>query len=142
MPHVSKRKLKQKTFWSVRDNFIGLMAFPRGAEKTQQFLSNILTPTERLMLAKRLAVIVMLCRDYSGYKIRMALKISPSTVTRLRTQLENGVFPYLELLFRGTRLTPHKKEASDFWDALYKFVLMGMPPRCGKGRWKFLFEEK
>jgi len=123
-------------------SFIRLMAFPRTQEKARLFLNDVLTSTERLMIAKRLATIVMLCREYSGYKIHTVLKVSPSTVARLKTRLEEGAFPYLAKLFRGPQQTRHEKEAGDFWDALYAFILMGMPPRCGRGRWKFLFEEK
>ncbi|TSC83393.1 MAG: hypothetical protein G01um101417_639 [Parcubacteria group bacterium Gr01-1014_17] len=126
----------------MQDNFVRLMMFPREAKNAREFLGDVLTPTEQQMIAKRLAVIVMLCRGYSGYKIRAALKVSPSTTTRFSAQLENGMFPYLEHLFRGTRSVRREKEADDFWDALYKVVLMGMPPRVGRGRWKFLFEDR
>ncbi len=136
MPHVSKKRLKRDIFERVGDNFIKLMSFPRKEGKARLFLNDVLTPTERLMIAKRLAVIVMLCRGYSGYKIYTALKVSPSTVSRLQTQIEGGAFPYLAQLFGGSQ----KKEAHAFWDALYKFI-KGMPPRVGRGRWKFLFEQ-
>ncbi|TSC57391.1 MAG: hypothetical protein Greene041679_336 [Parcubacteria group bacterium Greene0416_79] len=116
------------------------MVVPRAQKDARLFLNDVLTPTERLMIAKRLAAIVMLCREYSGYKIHTVLKVSPSTVARLKTRLEEGAFPYLAKLFRGPQEIKQKKEASDFWDALYTFILMGMPPRVGKGRWKFLFE--
>lgn len=118
------------------------MAVPREPKNARLFLNDVLTPTERIMIAKRLAAVVMLCRGYSGYKVRMALKLSPSTITRLRAELDKGAFPYLESLFESTRSKQQKREAEDFWDVLYKFILMGMPPRVGRGRWKFLFEEK
>jgi hypothetical protein len=66
------------------------------------------------------------------------LKISPSTVKRLREQLDEGAFPYLETTFRGYR---KKKEMENFFDGLYKFILMGMPPRVAKGRWKYVFKD-
>lgn len=141
MPHVSQRRLKRETFRSMRESFTNLMAVPRNPRLTQLLLNDVLTMTERVMLAKRLAAIVMLCRGYSVYKIHMVLKLSPSTVARLETQLENSAFPYLESLFRGSRSKKLCKEAENFWDSLFKIILMGMPPRTGKGRWKFLFEK-
>ena len=141
MPHVSQKRLKQETFRSMRNSFINLMAAPRNPHLTQMLLNDVLTATERVMIAKRLAAIVMLCRGYSVYKIHMVLKLSPSTVAILERRLENGAFPYLDSLFRGTRSKKLRKEAENFWDSLYKIILMGMPPRTGKGRWKFLFEE-
>ena len=141
MPHISKRRLKQETFRSMKKSFTNLMAAPRNPRLTQLLLNDVLTATERIMLAKRLAAIVMLCRGYSSYKIHMVLKLSPSTVARLEARLENGAFPYLESLFRGSRSKKLLKEAENFWDSLFKIILMGMPPRAGKGRWKFLFEK-
>lgn len=141
MPHVSQRRLKQETFQSMRKSFTNLMAVPRNPRLTQLLLNDVLTATERVMIAKRLAAIVMLCRGYSAYKIHMVLKLSPSTVARLEAQLENGAFPYLESLFRGSRSKKLHKEAENFWDSLFKIILMGMPPRTGKGRWKFLFDK-
>lgn len=142
MAHVSRRQLRRKTLGKVQNTFLGLMAFPREKKNAHLFLSDVLTDTERTMIAKRLAVIVMLCKGYSGYKIRAVLKVSPSTTTRLSAALHDGKFPYLERLFNYRRTSPWKREAEDFWDTLYKVLLMGMPPRCGRGRWKFLFENK
>jgi uncharacterized protein YerC len=142
MSHVSRRQLKRKVLGKVRNTFLELVAFPRDKKNAHLFLSDVLTQTERTMIAKRLAVIVMFCRGYSGYKIRKALKVSPSTTTRLSAALHKGAFPYLEKLFRYKRTKKWEREAEDFWDTLYKVLLMGMPPRCGRGRWKFLFENK
>ena len=122
----------------MHEGLFRLVASIHDRKTTKSFLGELLTSTEMIMIAKRLAGLVMLCRGYSGYKVRMVLKVSPSTVIRLREQLDSGAFPYLETAFRGNR---KKRETEDFFDVLYKFILMGMPPRVAKGRWKYVFKD-
>lgn len=133
--------MKREALEKIHRGFFRLVTAAGGRKNPEQFLRELLTPTETLMITKRLAALVMLCRGYSGYKVCMALKISPSTAARLRTQLDDGVYSHVETTFRGYR----KKRAGtsdDFLDTLFRFLLMGMPPRCGRGRWKFLFDKR
>ena len=69
MPHISQRRLKQETFRNMKESFTNLMAVPRNPRLTQLLLNDVLTATERVMLAKRLAAIVMLCRGYTVKKV-------------------------------------------------------------------------
>lgn len=133
--------MKQETLEKIHKGFFRLVTAAGGRKNPERFLRELLTPTETVMLAKRLAALVMLCRGYSGYKVRMALKISPSTAACLRTKLDAGAFSGLEMTFRGYR--KRRAGMSDgFLDAIFRFLLMGMPPRCGRGRWKFLFDKR
>ncbi len=139
MPHVSRGRVKQDSLEKIRAGFFRLVTTAHGQKNPERFLRELLTPTETIMMAKRLAALVMFCRGYSGYKVKTALKLSPSTAARLRARLDDGAFPCLEMKFRGY----HQRRAGkseNFLDALERFVLMGMPPRCGRGRWKFLFD--
>ena len=142
MPHVSQKTLKPQVFRKMSDGFMRITAALGKESNARSFLGELLTDTERVMLAKRLAAIVMLCRGYSGYKIRIALKLSASTVARLQGHMENDTFPYLERLFGKARRSKKRQATEEFWDALDKFLLMGMPPRVGRGRWKFLFKDR
>ncbi|MEK7600936.1 MAG: Trp family transcriptional regulator [Patescibacteria group bacterium] len=55
-------------------------------------LECLLTPTETTMLAKRLAMIVMLERGDSSYHISRSLRVSDSSVQRFRRMLDAGLF--------------------------------------------------
>lgn len=141
MPHVSRGRMKQDSREKIHRGFFRLVTAMHGTIRPEQFLRELLTPTETVMLTKRLAALVMLCRGYSGYKVHTALKVSPSTTTRLRRRLDDGAFPYIELAFRGYR-KKRAVQSDNFLDVLERLLLMGMPPRCGRGRWKFLFDKK
>ena len=101
----------------------------RSKKEAAQLMDNLLTPTEKIMLAKRIAIVLMLSEGYSFKGIEKSLKVTPQTVMRFWKMRKAGKFFYL---------TRREKE-SDFWKDLEKFLQAGLPPR-GKGRWKHVFE--
>ena len=66
------------------------------------------------MLAKRLAMILMLERGYSFSIIQKILKVTPQTIVRL---------------WKITKQSSHKHIISGFWQELEEIVFFGMPPR-------------
>ena len=53
------------------------------------FLSDLLGDEERIMIAKRLGVIILLIEGYSLYKISKILKVSTATADKLNQDLKN-----------------------------------------------------
>ena len=58
--------------------------------ETNLFLSDLLGKEERIMLAKRLGIIVLLIEGYSLYKIARILKVSSATAKKIKLALDNG----------------------------------------------------
>ncbi len=133
MPHISKQKLKpthEKKLYMQLAKLIGKL----DKDNVNLFLSELLGKEEKIMLAKRFAVIVMLIEKNSTYRIAQLLHMSPSTVERLKLKLNFGEYEYIEKL-----LKQNKKEYEDFWKTLEVILRAGMPP-MGKGRWKSTFD--
>jgi Trp operon repressor len=57
---------------------------------TDVFLSELLGNEERIMIAKRLAIVVLLLEKYSLYEIANILKVSPMTARSLKQKLNRG----------------------------------------------------
>lgn len=129
MPHVSRRKVKRKIYSKMQSNLIGIFLSSRSKSETAQLINDILTSTERIMLAKRIAIILMLNDGYSFRAIEKSLKVTLQTVLRFWKMKKKGKFGYL---WRKGR------EGSDFWKDFEKLLEAGLPPR-GKGRWKHVF---
>lgn len=88
MPKVSKNLLSEKTQKQIADVlFVGL-ANMRDRAAVASFLRNLLTPTERVMLAKRFMVALLIKRGFEYRKICTMLKISHATVNVVRRELE------------------------------------------------------
>jgi len=128
MPHVSQKRVKKQVFNRMSNEFVNAIASMKNSSEVRGFLNELLTPTERVMLAKRLAVILMLKKKYSFLMIRHILKVSPSTVARFWKIIKMKPFQFL------SREILRKEKQKKFWEELERLSRLGLPPR-GRGRW-------
>ena len=117
MPHVSRKKLNKKIYQKIGEEFIQFVLELKSSKDAKSFLTNLLTKTERIMLAKRLAVIGMLIRGYSFEAIQQTLEVSPATVDKFWKIIQQS--PSSFLLIRSRIET---KSKSGFWKILGDFL--------------------
>jgi Trp operon repressor len=132
MPHVSKRKLKEDQFKKIYEKLGTVFDSAGKNNKSKLILQEFLTPTEKIMLAKRLAIIFMLNEKVSIYHIAETLFVSPSTVERMSLKYQCGEYVNLADIT--------KKNRADIWDILKTLILIGLTPRVGKNRWKWFYD--
>ncbi|MBI2443321.1 MAG: helix-turn-helix domain-containing protein [Candidatus Levybacteria bacterium] len=84
VPHVSRFKLKKHDEEQLIRSLDVVLTKLSKEEELSGFLSSLLSPTERLMLAKRLAIIVLLKEGFSQVDISRALHITRETVSRMQ----------------------------------------------------------
>jgi len=132
MPHISSKKLKKEHLQKLYNEFS--IALEKSAKKSwaRLFLNDFLTRTEKIMLAKRFAVIYLLSKDLPASYISESLYMSPATISRM--SLKYGIGKYSSLL------KTIKNEEENIWKILEKILKAGLPPRAGRGRWKFLYK--
>jgi uncharacterized protein YerC len=132
MPHISSKKLKKDQLQKLYNEFS--MALEKSAKKSwaKVFLNDFLTRTEKIMLAKRFAVIYLLSKEVPSSYISEALGMSPATISRMSLKYDIGKYHSL--------LKTIKSENKDIWKILEKILKAGLPPRAGRGRWKFLYK--
>jgi uncharacterized protein YerC len=135
MPHVSKQTLKKETAALLSDQLLTFVSIARTKQEALVLAEELFTETERLMLGKRLAIIVMLARGYSFTQIEETLAVTPQTITRLWKECKEGKHAKIQRYAR--EYTGHFKRTS-IWSNIEKVLSAGMPPRAGKGRWKEL----
>jgi len=132
MPHISSKKLKKEHLNKLYSEF-GI-ALEKSAKKSwlKFFLNDFLTRTEKIMLAKRFAVIYLLSKDVPPSYIAESLGMSPATVFRMSLKYDIGKYSSL--------LKAIKFENADIWKVFEKILRAGLPPIAGRGRWKFLYK--
>ncbi len=121
MTHVSKNDLPRAVRQEIDRQFLHLSS---GNEAKANFFEELLTDTERLMLAKRLATIFMLIEEQSYYRIEQVLGVSVSTSKRLHQLLIGGAFTSIE------RLAARKKEREKILANIDLIMRAGLPPRA------------
>ena len=132
MTHISKQKLKEEDFKKIYDQLISMFDTAGDSRRSDRLLKEFLTSAEKVMLAKRFAILCMLEQGVSQHFIGQVLKVSPSTVNRIFLQYQNNKFRYIESIL--------KKNRRNIWDTLGTIITAGLPPRVGRGRWQWLNE--
>ncbi len=89
MPHVSKRKLNESVTAELEERVAALLT-KAGASTRRRVLAEILTATERLMVAKRIALVYLLARGVPTLAASDLLGVSPSTVARFAKAVDRG----------------------------------------------------
>lgn len=133
MTHVSRKWVKKDVFERMTRQFIDTISELRTKQEIAGFVKELLTPTERIMLAKRLAVILMLEKGYPCRVIERTLKVSPSTSIRFWKMTKIQRFNFL------TKDIKSKEAKRKFWEGIEELLRAGMPPR-GRGRWRKTLE--
>jgi uncharacterized protein YerC len=131
MVNISKKKIEENVFVSINKRFVDTI-YNLGSKKSiKLFLEDILTPSEKIVLIKRLAIIFMLYEHISMYRIHKILNVSESTVKKIALEVEKGEHLCI------TKIVEKKKNRDLFWADIEVILRCGMP-EMGKGRWKFL----
>ena len=130
MPHVSKNELDKKTLGKIFGKLIAILSRAQNERKLSSILDELLTETEKVMLAKRLAIVLMLSGSTPQHRISEALKVSPSTVTRLSLAIEIGKYDLIRNI--------SKKDRVDLEKILWLLLTAGgiLPPRTGGKYWR------
>lgn len=84
MPHISKRKLSYNTQKEILEALVYVMTQTRDEQPMREFLDAFLSNTEKLMLAKRLAIVFLLSEGVEETQISQTLSVTQSTVSRIK----------------------------------------------------------
>ncbi|MES2134753.1 MAG: Trp family transcriptional regulator [Patescibacteria group bacterium] len=131
MAHTSKKKLAPNTAETIGDYFLMSVVHARTKRDAYALIKELLGKEERIVLAKRLAIIVMLVRSYSAPQIEELLKVSPDTVGRIVRDMKKGRYAHV---IRYAKNNSKKFEGESFLDLLEKLLEAGVLP-LGRGRW-------
>jgi len=129
MTNVSKNALKKEVTEKISNQFIRLISDYEKFNKSSNFVNEFFTKSERIMFAKRLAIIFLILEDLPQISISEALKVSPTTVNKIAVVLDRGGYQSTRKYFKD------KKHRQSFWYQLEVILRAGMPPIAGRGRW-------
>ncbi|MBI4225706.1 hypothetical protein HY612_01195 [Candidatus Roizmanbacteria bacterium] len=81
MVHISRAKVPEKVLMRVYQLFFEVFSRSRSHDSFLELLDDILTPTEKIMLAKRIGMLYLLIKEVDQSVISDILKVSTSTVS-------------------------------------------------------------
>lgn len=118
MSQVSKRPIKPEIIERMLELLQKSFAKLDNKDAVSDFLEDILTPTERVMIAKRLAMALLLNRGWDHDAICRYLKVSTSTVTYFKNKLKGSA--------RGFQKVLANIEKSNEWEQIWLDLRQGL----------------
>lgn len=104
MVNVSKKLLSTQMLGKISDLLIVHILRMKTKRQARQLFYELLTPTERIQLAKRFASLTMLYRGHDAASIATTLNVSRTTVGNIEDKLEKGKYETtIEELKRASR---------------------------------------
>jgi len=116
MSQVSKRILSKNTEQKLYNTLWETFAKLKSQQEIQSFINDLLSPTEKTMLAKRLAIAVLLLKDYNYQDISNILKVSGTTIAKISLIL--SINKGYKTTIRKVALSESMKE---FWQEMIRF---------------------
>jgi len=130
MAQVSKYPLRKEIEERIFEVLLKTIADLKKPEEVDEFLEDFLSPVEKIMLAKRLAIVVLLGKGYDYRGIREILKVTPGTVSGVNLKLKYGGRGYKKVVekFLG------EEKIEKLFEKIDEVLFQTLPP---KGRsWK------
>ena len=88
MSQVSRKYLPPKVSGQIFEMFISTLSSLSSRDAGSSFVEDLLSPTEQIMLGKRLAIAYMIKKGYSQRSIVGTLKVGLSTVNKISLTLK------------------------------------------------------
>jgi Trp operon repressor len=115
------KKIEER-IWEI---FLEAVVKVKTKDQIENFLNALLSRTEKIMLAKRLAIAFLLHQSYNQRTISQRLKVGLSTVNRVSLALTNKGSGYQIVI---EKIIKNEKMA-DFWQKVEDFVGEILPPK-------------
>ena len=90
MAQISKYPISKDVYERVFDVFLKTIVDLQTKKQVSDFFQEFLTPTERIMLAKRLAIGILLAKEYEYREICKILRVSTATIGTVALSYKYG----------------------------------------------------
>src|SRR3989304_2483275 len=107
MAQISKRRMLPSIEKRVYELLWDSVAKSGTKKESEEFFTDLLSYTEKVVLAKRLAIAVLLMKDFNYDSIKELLKVSGTTISRVQE--------YLRSEPAGFKRLAEKLAKEDFW---------------------------
>lgn len=133
MPKVSINKLPERTYKKLFTLLPEMINACRSANQANSFVNALFSSSEKTMIAKRIAIILLLSKGKSYETISAKLKVSQGTIAKMAE-----IISHADKEFVGEfEKVVHSDVASDFWNELgYKLETLLPPNGVNWSSWR------
>lgn len=127
MTQVSRKIINKGVEGRILEVFSKVISTLREPLEINDFLDDFLSPPEKIMLAKRLSIALMLAKGYSYDIICEILKVTPSTIASVNINLKYKGRGYKKIVGKILK----EEQGNKFWENLEDTIKETLPPRYG-----------
>ncbi|EKE14418.1 MAG: hypothetical protein ACD_12C00517G0002 [uncultured bacterium] len=106
MIRISYLQIKAQDYEKIFSIFYKVLGETENKKEFNKILFDLLTPAERIMIIKRIAIIYLLLKEIDYRMICKALKVSNTTVNKYKLSLERseGIVPVLKNMVKHEKV--------------------------------------
>ncbi|MBU1473104.1 hypothetical protein KKB64_04975 [Patescibacteria group bacterium] len=128
MTQVSRIPLRKEIEKRVYEVLLESIVSAKTKQQIQQLIDDLLSPTERLMLAKRLSIALLLLKKYDQRTVARWLKVSSTTVNKISLVLQKGTGGYQKVI----SLILMKEQLKEYLEKIDDTIANILPPPVGR----------
>ena len=134
MTRISRRPVKDNVMERIFQLFFEAVGKKSKKEDLLEVVHDILSPTERIMIAKRVTIVFLLLKKIDYQTISDVLKVSQSTISKFHLIMDNskGIVKALQLMLLNDQLI----------NVLDEFLLAIKGPGVYGTNWKSAWRQK
>lgn len=135
MAQVSKYPISKGVYDRIFKVFLKTLVNIKNPKDAEEFVESILTPVERIMLAKRLAIAFLLEKDYKYREIQRVIRVSLPTIASVnvvRQYMGNG---YKKII---SKILQDEKVKNFLETSVLKLLSIPAKGNKGGGVWRYL----
>lgn len=137
MAQVSKYPISQAVYEQIYELLLKVISDSRSNDESKELLDDLLTPTEKIVLAKRLAIALLLMKKYTYENIKKILRVSQPTIALVNITLRYKGRGYKQFTDKILR----EEKIRKIWEKIEDSVLSTMSHGKGSGPWRYLKQE-
>lgn len=135
MSQISKYPISKQIADRIFEIFLNTLVNIKSKDDADEFISDLLTPTEKIMLAKRLAIAFLLEKNYDYRSIQKLIRVSTGTIASVNLSLHLGSVGYKKLI---SKIVKEEKITGIFETAIVKILSAPAALERGSGTWTYL----
>lgn len=132
MTQVSKHPLSRTVYERIFEILFESILQIKNRKESEEFFADLLTPTEKIMLAKRISVALLLAKDYDYRAIRRILHVSPPTIAAVSASMKYTGRGYQQVV---EKLLKEEKVKEILLSVVGKIASIGAVGGKGSGDW-------
>lgn len=138
MPQVSKYPISTAVANRIFGVFIRTLVSVKNDDEAADLASDLFSPTEKVMFAKRIAIAFLLLQGYQYRAISKILRVSLATISSVNLSLKHGKGSYKKIL---ERIMKEENLDEFFRDTVVKLISIPASSTKGAGAWRYLRNE-